>query len=361
MERKNNMKYLFAFFMLIVCVFANAQNIEKKCDTCKKIIKDCKYKGRHPNCKTCGKTVDFCNFGGKHPKCATCGKVVEQCKYSGKHPKCAICGELLEQCAYNENHSLCKICKKYDFQCQYKCNHPLCEDCELVIDSCEFNGQHTKLSLYELAVSYEKKENYEKSVKLCKKASSLNVIAAKLLLAYYYKKGKGVDINPDEANKLLEEVRKEAENGNYDAIHNLGIFYFAKFGKLEDAEVWFRKGAEMGHAEDQYLLSVMLITQKKIYDAIPWLKKASEQGHSEAMDALGQLYQQGVGGTAKDAFTLFYKCAEEGNKAGQYRLAYCYDKGIGTAQNIEIAKIWYKKAADQGDEKSVQRLQELSK
>ena len=88
--------------------------IEKvdSCETCKKPVSDCEFKGKHPDptqqktdtCQTCKKPVTDCTYKGKHPapdrnrqqqgkkpdpvqKCTTCGKPTSECQYKGKHPE----------------------------------------------------------------------------------------------------------------------------------------------------------------------------------------------------------------------------------------------------------------------------------
>lgn len=81
------------------------------CETCKKLVSDCEFKGKHPEptqqkvdtCQSCKKPITDCVYKGKHPapdkkqqqgkkteqikKCSTCGKPISECKYKGKHPE----------------------------------------------------------------------------------------------------------------------------------------------------------------------------------------------------------------------------------------------------------------------------------
>ena len=88
------------------------------CETCKKPISECEFKGKHnpeqtpqkgDTCQTCKKPITDCAYKGKHPipekkkkqekktepvvkKCSTCGKPVSECKHKGKHPDVEIKG-----------------------------------------------------------------------------------------------------------------------------------------------------------------------------------------------------------------------------------------------------------------------------
>ena len=92
------------------------------CQTCKKPVSDCEFKGEHPEpseqkadtCQTCQKPITDCVYKGKHPapaekKCSTCGKPLSKCKYKGKHPTpsvqtCSTCGKSISKCQYKGKH-----------------------------------------------------------------------------------------------------------------------------------------------------------------------------------------------------------------------------------------------------------------
>ena len=57
-----------------------------------------------------------------------------------------------------------------------------------------------------------------------------------------------------------------------------------------------------------------------------------------------------------EAFQKLKPAAEKGHKKAQYRLARCYAKGHGVAENDVVAVQWYTKSADQGYAKAQYRL-----
>ncbi len=65
-----------------------------------------------------------------------------------------------------------------------------------------------------------------------------------------------------------------------------------------------------------------------------------------------KLYQEGKklydAKNYAQAFPKLKAAAEKGNMKAQYRLARCYDKGRGTAENDNLAFQWYLKSANQG-------------
>ena len=56
------------------------------------------------------------------------------------------------------------------------------------------------------------------------------------------------------------------------------------------------------------------------------------------------------------AFSFFSKAAEQGDMNSQSYMGYCFENGKGTLQNMERAKEWYEKAANQGNTYAKERL-----
>jgi TPR repeat protein len=52
------------------------------------------------------------------------------------------------------------------------------------------------------------------------------------------------------------------------------------------------------------------------------------------------------------------KSAEQGYVSAQYALGALFEEGVGVGRNMDEALIWYKKAADQGDERARVRIQQ---
>ena len=73
------------------------------------------------------------------------------------------------------------------------------------------------------------------------------------------------------------------------------------------------------------------------------------------------MYLNGLG-ASKDynlAFNLFSKAAAQSHANGQANLGYMYEKGYGVTRNLTEARIWYQKAADQGNTFAQRRLNNL--
>ena len=96
----------------------------------------------------------------------------------------------------------------------------------------------------------------------------------------------------------LEQLKRDAEQGDADSQYHLAVCYIEGIGVTQDYE-----------------------------QAIYWWKKVAEQGNANA----------------------------------QYNFGLCYENGFGLTVNLDEAVKWYKKAADQGSEKAKKRLKELGK
>ena len=87
---------------------------------------------------------------------------------------------------------------------------------------------------------------------------------------------------------------------------------------------------------------------------IPVLQDTAARGDAEAQNELGTRYAQGHGVTKNlDIAAMWYrKAAEQGDANGQYKLGWCYLFGKG----VEIDRVegvkWCRRAAKQGHEKA---------
>ena len=211
-----------------------------------------------------------------------------------------------------------------------------------------------------------------KAVEWYKKAAEQGLAAAQYNLGVCYEDGKGV---PKDERKAVEWYVKAAEQGLAAAQNNLGVCYQNGKGVPKDekkAVEWYKKAAEQGLAVAQNRLGYcyehgigVTIDERK---AVEWYKKAAEQGLAAAQYNLGNCYLNGIGVTqdTKNAKELYTKAAEQGLAAAQYKLGNInellallsdYKK---SDKYVKIAVEWYKKAAEQGDEKAKEALKHLS-
>jgi len=184
--------------------------------------------------------------------------------------------------------------------------------------------------------------------------------------------------------QAMQLWRPLADQGSASAQFNIAMMYANNEGvtrSYPESAKWMRKAADPGHAQGQYLLGAMhnsgLGVTKDPKNAIKWFEKSAAQGYDDAitalekykpkttdemMDALTELlyptaktivtFEQGKAalkaGETDKAFSIFSRLAKQGNTNAQTNLGILYASGNGRPVNMEMAVIWWRKAAGQG-------------
>lgn len=202
---------------------------------------------------------------------------------------------------------------------------------------------------YEVALCYERGEgtpvNYDKAFSYMYKAvtGKTPYIYGYVNLAKYYLYGLGTPQNYTEAFKWFYKGANElpTDNLNFapDCMFYLGLCYTNGFGTTQD------------------------YTQ-----AVYWYRRSAELGHPVAAMNLGNKYMNGQG-VAKDEreAVRWWRQAAEADIPGvmpvvdaQYYMGLAYIQGIGgTPINEYIALQWFKKAAANGDSRSVTEIKKI--
>jgi hypothetical protein len=152
-------------------------------------------------------------------------------------------------------------------------------------------------------------------------------------------------------------LKEAAVHGDPTAQTALATMYIASSGGVildtKKALYWFRKAAEQGFPEAQYLLGEMYNLGRGVIErdalAVEWYRKAADQGHAHAQNNMGTKYLNGHG-VSKDyaiARTWYSKSAYQGNIFGQYNLAAMYAGGYGAPKDYVRGYVWSKLAVDQ--------------
>lgn len=196
-----------------------------------------------------------------------------------------------------------------------------------------------------------------------------------------------VRLTPQQA---VEYFTRQAEEGQPQAMYNLGTFYENGLGvprNLTTALEWYVKAGEAGQAEGYHqagisyelgrgvaadratavkylelaatkkvpaaayqLAALSLAGQQREADSAKALKYLKAQGLSDAraMEALGLLYEngQGVPQNFSKAFAWYAKAAEAGLGEGYFRQGQCYELGLGVPASYKDAATSFQKAAD---------------
>ena len=176
-------------------------------------------------------------------------------------------------------------------------------------------------------------------------------------------------------------TRPFADQGQAWAQFNLATMFEEGKGVSQDgkeAEVWYGKAAEQGHARAQFEIGMMEWHRKHKEKAKDWFLKAAEQGHAPAMVNLGVMFERMIKSgytdgdlilrTGKGSFRMpscndvvdwYLKAQKLGSIPAMVHVGDLHAVGRCTSVNGKEAEAWYRAAADQGDVDAMIRLATL--
>ena len=152
--------------------------------------------------------------------------------------------------------------------------------------------------------------------------------------------------------------RKAAELGHAESQCDLGKLYYQDHLADKDFQVkafdWLSKSAEQGYDRACSNLGILYHDKSNSKadqaEALRWFQIAADKGFPTAQYRLGVAYQDGIG-IIKDevkAVQLLRSAAEQGHMDAQALLGWSYHQGVGVSRDYREAMKWYKLAADQG-------------
>ena len=207
------------------------------------------------------------------------------------------------------------------------------------------------------------RENAYRAVKYLQMALEKESIPrAHSLLGRCYSLGKG-GISQD-IEKGVALLRKAVEEGETDALFDLGCIYRYHYKIGSEAIHWFEKSGEAGDSHAYTCIGEIYrdgeIVSRNYAKAYDYFKKAADDGDEDAQNYLGLMFLQGEHVQENDskAFQYFKKAAEQDLAAAQYNLGVCYYNGWGTQPRMQLAQYYIKKAADQNFEGAQEFLDE---
>lgn len=127
-----------------------------------------------------------------------------------------------------------------------------------------------------------------------------------------------------------------------------------------------RKAAEQGDAESQNEMGFIYVTGKGVPqdfgEALRWYGLSADQEHAEAQFNLGLMYDygRGVGEDDREASVWYRKAANQGEADAQLYLGFKYANGQGVPKDWVKAYGWLSLAATQREEMAVQAKDFLS-
>ncbi|MCH2547435.1 MAG: sel1 repeat family protein [Alphaproteobacteria bacterium] len=127
-----------------------------------------------------------------------------------------------------------------------------------------------------------------------------------MALGYYNDEGRFFS---KDYKKAMEYFKKAALHDDATSLYYLGNMYNEGYGVEQDehnARLLFKRASELGHADAQMLLGVMLIMDGMILrdiekrdalyaEAVQWLEKSAAQKNAEALFWLGDMQRKGFG------------------------------------------------------------------
>ena len=226
-----------------------------------------------------------------------------------------------------------------------------------------------------------------KAFELFTKAAQMDSPEGNVNLGYCYEKGIGTEI--DFTNALIY-FEYAAQLGDPVGMYKVGTMYENElyYGKdYEKALEWYEKSYKEGFEaaseayihlsnkrqtlenpemsekmEKRYQENCELFHQGKFKESYKEFEKLTEFSHSGAMIHLGEIFLHAAAEkkgrdlelNREHAFKWFYKAAHQGDPEGFYRLARCFDEGIGTVANRYRAVYWATKAKEAGIEQATE-------
>jgi len=206
---------------------------------------------------------------------------------------------------------------------------------ELILKAAEFGDARSQFRIgtfYETGFGVRK--SFEKAIEWFRKAADQGFVEAMYKLGTLIKEGpSGIEA------EVVDDDPEESASPSVGGILK-GIFSeCASFGTAAAFE-WFRKAAERGHAEAQYIVGQHYENgegvKKDEKEAFEWFKKAADQGNANAQYKVGLYYENGICGKkdGKTAIEWFHKAASHDQSGVDYLT-------VASRALLEIAKCYY--------------------
>ena len=196
-------------------------------------------------------------------------------------------------------------------------------------------------------------------------------------------------------NDAEKQFLQAAKNDDAEAQYNLGASYEFGGGAPKDvalAKKWYEKAAAQGHKKAVARLRVLnppkapteeevkeirgsalkydadaealfkwaeccefgFHTERDPWRALRYYSRAAEKGHAEA-GTRAQMLGEALSPSEAEVKKIRAD-ARNKNAEAQYKLAQCHEFGFHVRRDIGSARVWYRRAADQGHPKAMEVL-----
>ncbi|KAI8367250.1 hypothetical protein BD560DRAFT_371623 [Blakeslea trispora] len=183
---------------------------------------------------------------------------------------------------------------------------------------------------------------------------------------------KGIGVEEDRL-AAFKWFKKSAEKNNAKAMYYLGIYYYNGSGSIvrdhEQASMYFRRSAELGHVESMVSCAQMCQEQSRLpslstedterlhTESLKWYIKSAKHNHTTALRELGRLY--GAKGDFKASYEHYSKAAQLNDALSCLFLGGYYENGQGVSIDTQTALKYYKKAIELGQPTALFAIAEL--
>ncbi len=190
-------------------------------------------------------------------------------------------------------------------------------------------------------------------------------VGGQLRLARAYETGSGTKLD---TGKAIEFYTKAADAGSLNAMRDLGRL-FVSDGPYSDPIRGFQllyTAAKAGQVESQTEVGRLLLSGVGVLhdetEGLHWLTLGATGGDPGAMIDLFHHYRRnGKSADQNQAIGFLEKAANSGSKEAMSILATMYRDGDLVEADQQLAQLWFKKAADQGDLKAARASKRLNK
>ena len=214
--------------------------------------------------------------------------------------------------------------------------------------------------------------NYNKALEFFEKAAGLGNADAMNYLGVMYQHGQNV-VKSSSAAAGWYTKAIEADNRNAYAAHNLAGLYYNGDGvpkNMVKAFQLYKASVDLGlgnttsvYPQSCYMAGlIMMDYYKSLREAVPYFIDAAKHGNiAEAWHNLGWLCEQGAMNVSKEDIRAtalgFYKSAAE---LGFVQSMDAVGRIYASVQMLDEARVWIKRAANEGYEPAKKRLKMLN-
>lgn len=224
------------------------------------------------------------------------------------------------------------------------------------------------------------KKDFQKALYWFTKASEQGYERANFHIGMMYENGDGVKknylkaidyfmvagVHSEYIKNKIEKYKTEAEVGDGKFQYKLGLVYENGIGirkNSKSAIYWYEKAASNGIRDANNRLACLYYCkhdEESFEKAFDLLKKHAEIGDASTQCLLANIYEFDEC-DYENALKWYEKASAKGDCHATHNLALLYFEGEGTEKNPEKAFELLKKAAEQGNEDSLEVLENLKK